>query len=305
LITAEDAIVELYSGQGGSIGSCLNMKEFDGNGLLVDNWTMFRGTPAIGGGLEVRYGPGETTANASIIRMENNGNVGISEENPQAKLHIGGPEGTRKILTAETPYEFPFDIDADSIVVQSNLVALNSFSVAGPSVALFSSGIVSLSDVDIRGDLKCGDLECDVLRINGGADIVEGFNTADDIVAEPGSVMVIDPNTPGALTISTEAYDFKVAGVVSGANGVNPGIHLGQDGLLDGDTKVAMTGRVYVKCSIENGIIQPGDLLTTASIPGHAMKVTDFARGNGSVIGKAMSTLDEETGMVLVLVNLQ
>jgi len=144
-----------------------------------------------------------------------------------------------------------------------------------------------------------------VLRINGGADIVEGFHTVDDIVAEPGSVMVIDPNNPGELTVSTEAYDLKVAGVVSGANGVNPGLHLGQDGVLDGDTKVAMSGRVYVKCSAENGAIRPGDLLTTASIPGHAMKVTDAARGNGSIIGKAMSTLDDESGMVLVLVNLQ
>ena len=86
---------------------------------------------------------------------------------------------------------------------------------------------------------------------------------------------------------------------------MKPGICLGQDGVLDGDTPVAMTGRVYVKCSSENGAIRPGDLLTSAALAGHAMKATDGERSFGSVIGKAMSSLDEETGLVLVLVNLQ
>ena len=90
-----------------------------------------------------------------------------------------------------------------------------------------------------------------------------------------------------------------------GAGGVNHGIRMGQDGVLDGDTLVAMTGRVYVRCSAENGAITPGDLLTTAALEGHAMRATDGARSFGAVIGKAMSSLDEGTGLVLVLVNLQ
>jgi hypothetical protein len=143
------------------------------------------------------------------------------------------------------------------------------------------------------------------IRIRGGADIVEGFDTSCGTTLEPGTVVVIDPRNAGSLMQSTEAYDFKVAGVISGANGVAPGIQLGQEGVLDGDTKVAMTGRVYVKCSTENGAIVPGDLLTTASLAGHAMKATDRSRSHGTVIGKAMSALDEETGLVLVLVNLQ
>lgn len=143
------------------------------------------------------------------------------------------------------------------------------------------------------------------VTIRGGADIVEGFETATTDVVEPGTLMVIDPENPGKLMLSTQAYDAKVAGVVSGANGVNPGIKLGQDGVMDGDLPVAMTGRVYVKCSAENGPVMPGDRLTTSSIPGHAMKATDSDRSDGAVIGKAMTSLDAETGMVLVLVNLQ
>jgi hypothetical protein len=35
------------------------------------------------------------------------------------------------------------------------------------------------------------------------------------------------------------------------------------------------------------------------------MKVTDFARAQGAIVGKAMSSLFEGRGLVLVLVNLQ
>ena len=143
------------------------------------------------------------------------------------------------------------------------------------------------------------------VTIRGGADIVEGFDSACGTVIEPGTLMVIDPEHPGKLMPSSQGYDAKVAGIVSGANGVNPGIKLGQDGTMDGDIPVAMTGRVYVKASAENGAIRPGDRLTSASLVGHAMKATDRDRADGAVIGKAMTGLDDGTGMVLVLVNLQ
>ena len=74
---------------------------------------------------------------------------------------------------------------------------------------------------------------------------------------------------------------------------------------MDGENLVAMTGRVYVKASAENGAIQAGDLLTTAGLRGHAMKADDSERSFGSVIGKAMTSLEDGTGLVLVLVNLQ
>ena len=51
--------------------------------------------------------------------------------------------------------------------------------------------------------------------------------------------------------------------------------------------------------------IAVGDLLTTSGLPGHAMRVTDHGRANGAVLGKAMTALDEGTGLVLVLVSLQ
>ena len=50
------------------------------------------------------------------------------------------------------------------------------------------------------------------------------------------------------------------------------------------------------------GSIRPGDLLTTSPLAGHCMKVTDHAKALGTIIRKAMRSLKEGTGMVLVLV---
>ena len=60
-----------------------------------------------------------------------------------------------------------------------------------------------------------------------------------------------------------------------------------------------------MRADATGGEILPGDLLTTSDTPGCAMKVTDFSRSQGAVLGKAMSPLKRGQGMVLVLVTLQ
>jgi hypothetical protein len=81
---------------------------------------------------------------------------------------------------------------------------------------------------------------------------------------------------------SFEAYDDTIAGVLISAGGVPAGIPLGQEGVLDGDTNVAMTGRVYVQCTIGISAIRRGDRLTTASTPSQALKTTNSARSDGA-----------------------
>ncbi len=142
------------------------------------------------------------------------------------------------------------------------------------------------------------------ITITGGSDVAEPFKMGSQPIAS-GSVVVIDDQHPGELKLSAAAYDTRVAGIVSGANGINPGIALHQDGALEGGQNVALSGRVYVLADSSNGPIKPGDLLTTSVTPGHAMRVTNHARAQGAVIGKAMTSLDKGKGMVLVLVTLQ
>ena len=140
--------------------------------------------------------------------------------------------------------------------------------------------------------------------ITGGSDLAEPFRMGREEIPQ-GAVVVIDDANPGQLKMSRAAYDSHVAGIVSGANGVHPGIALQQEGVLDGGQNVALSGRVYVQADTSNGAIKPGDLLTTSTLPGHAMKVTDHLRAQGAILGKAMTGLDSGNGMILVLVTLQ
>ena len=152
---------------------------------------------------------------------------------------------------------------------------------------------------------NAGRVTCAELEITGGADVAEPFKVS-GTDAKPGMVMSIDPKQAGQLRICTTAYDPRVAGIVSGANGVKPGVTMKHEGsVADGTLPVALNGRVWCWCDASNGAIEPGDLLTTSSLPGHAMKVTDHSRANGAAIGKAMTELNSGRGLVLVLVNLQ
>jgi len=118
-------------------------------------------------------------------------------------------------------------------------------------------------------------------------------------------VVVIDDENAGRLRMSERAYDSRVAGIVSGAGGVQPGITLSQEGVLEGGQHVALSGRVYVQADATDAPIRPGDLLTTSATPGYAMRVRDHAKAQGAILGKAMSSLKEGRGLVLVLVTLQ
>lgn len=142
------------------------------------------------------------------------------------------------------------------------------------------------------------------LTIRGGCDIAEPFKMTDAEIPK-GSVVVIDETNPGHLKMSDQAHDRRVAGIISGANGVNTGVQLTQEGMFDNGQNVALSGRVYVQADTGNGAIKPGDLLTTSDVPGHAMKVTDHAKAQGAILGKAMTSLEKGKGYVLVLVTLQ
>jgi hypothetical protein len=147
------------------------------------------------------------------------------------------------------------------------------------------------------------------LEILGGSDLSERFDVAatPDAPVEPGTVVSIDAENPGQLAVSVSPYDTAVAGIVAGAGGVEPGMLMAQRGnpLVDGEHPVALSGRVYAKADVAGGPIRPGDLLTTSERAGHAMRVADRDRADGAILGKAMTGLDEGTGLVLVLVNLQ
>jgi hypothetical protein len=158
----------------------------------------------------------------------------------------------------------------------------------------------------VQGTIRATDrVMASVVEITGGSDLAEPFLIASEEAVPPGTVLIIDDRTPGRLRMSDRPYDVRVAGVVSGAGDLNPGLILSQPGVADGGAKVALSGRVYVLAEALSAPIHPGDLLTTSATPGHAMKATDPARSAGAILGKAMSSLESGQGLVLVLVSLQ
>ncbi len=233
-------------------------------------------------------------------------------------------------LGTVVPDEVSLSWDYHGNVWMSNNCSMDSLTVRGEYLVVNGLGGVQcyMGDDGYGNDVQIGSLTsgmtsvacynatdqaymhlyCSSITIKGGADLAEPFTVAkpaQDQTISPGAVVVIDEHNPGQLRLSDRPYDTRVAGVVSGANGINPGIQMEQQGLLEGGMNVALTGRVYALADASNGAINPGDLLTTSATPGHAMKVSDHARASGAILGKAMSGLKEGKGMVLVLVTLQ
>lgn len=200
------------------------------------------------------------------------------------------------------------DLIADFNGIQLLVGASSSPPSAGNGITINELGNVGIGTnspsrkLHIDGTTRTG-----VLEITGGSDLSEGFvisGSGRDVA--PGTVVCIDPDRPGALTVSNRAYARTVAGIVSGAGGVRPGMIMGQKGTgADGPQPVALSGRVWTRATDSNGAIAPGDLLTTSDRPGRAMKATDMAAAQGAILGKAMTALTEGTGLVLVLVTLQ
>lgn len=244
-------------------------------------------------------GSGSATAMPEAQQYQEFGRILIRHYDPWD----GGPSLTLENInpSARATISFkPNGIDGGSMYVNKN----NDMAIAAKgNLIIFRVGSTGDDKMKIGAD---GIVEIDTLSIKGGSDIAEGFEVQSNDNIKPGMVLAIDPENPGHLQVSRQAYDRRVAGVVSGAGGVQPGMLMGQEGTLtNGRFPVAIIGRVYCWVDASYGAIEPGDLLTTSDTPGHAMKVNDYINAQGSIIGKAMTGLEQGKGLVLVLVTLQ
>lgn len=211
--------------------------------------------------------------------------VGIGTSNPAEKLHVNGNFIRVEGAGGEQAYMGGDGFGGD--------VQIGSFNPGVTAVALWNAPNADYMHLYVKA-----------ITITGGADLAEPFEMSHKEIPQ-GAVVVIDEEHPGQLKMSAESYDTHVAGIVSGAGGINPGIQLKQQGALEGGQNVALTGRVYALADATSAPIKPGDLLTTSATPGHCMKAGDRDRAQGAILGKAMTGLKEGQGKVLVLVTLQ
>jgi hypothetical protein len=151
--------------------------------------------------------------------------------------------------------------------------------------------------VTVTGDLTAHDV------FVAGGDCAEEFDIAEAVEREPGMVMVL--NQAGTLQPGQQAYDKRVAGVISGAGAYKPGLILDKRGSSEGRMPIALVGKVYCQVDAQYASIEIGDLLTTSPTPGHAMKASDPFKAFGAVVGKALSSLDAGQGLIPILIALQ
>ncbi|MBP6881548.1 MAG: hypothetical protein KBC35_02900, partial [Candidatus Pacebacteria bacterium] len=121
----------------------------------------------------------------------------------------------------------------------------------------------------------------------GNSDLAEMYFS--DTELEAGEVVVMT----GSLSVDRASTDsnLPILGVVS----TNPGLTIGSDDTsLNAEEKpypIALSGRVPIKLSNENGEIKAGDELMLSSLPGIAMKATSSSVG--TIIGVALEDFDD------------
>jgi hypothetical protein len=127
------------------------------------------------------------------------------------------------------------------------------------------------------------------LEATYSADLAEYYEG--DMTYEVGTVLVFGGDKE--ITTTNEMNDTRVAGVVS--NTAAYSMYAACPGFKN---LIALQGRVPVKVV---GRVRKGDMLTTSSTPGYAVKANDPKLG--SIIGKALEDKDYgEAGTIQVAV---
>src|SRR5262249_53982713 len=250
-------------------------------GLTIDDRRGIGDTGAGGYSLKITTTQsGVTGTNFLVDRL---GNVGVGTDTPSSRVEIAAQDGLK--ITGFQPFLTLRD--------DSNATGRSAF------VQGVNGNLVLLSNSRQAMVLKDnGHVSLNVLEIQGGADLAENFevssakavaNIKTENRIKPGLLVSIDPSRTGRLVVTGHPYDRRVAGIISGAGSINAGMVMGQSGASsEGKRPIALSGRVYCWVDTANGPIHPGDFLTSSGRPGYAMKVRNYRRARGAIVGKAM-----------------
>ncbi len=263
------------------IGVASPNTKLDVNGTVNATALTLSGTPVVSS----QWATSGTAINYAV------GNVGIGVASPNTKLDVNGTVNAMALTVSGAPVVSSQWATSGATINYAN--GNVGIATANPTEKLHVTGNVKvIGSIDVSGNINAK-----------YQDVAEWVESSQELSA--GTVVVLDDTKSNQVVASTQAYDSRVAGVIS----LKPGIALGERG--DNHVLVATTGRVRVKVDARNGPIKIGDLLVTSDREGVAMKSLPIEVGGarihrpGTLLGKALEPLNSGTGEILVLLSLQ
>ena len=268
-----------------------------------------------GGGIAGRFEI--TNSNSAAIALD-----GVNAGSGHALLawNYGLGRGAL-IITSNSNNTLPtLDVSSQSQGAGADIRANNPNSTAAAEKVthLGQGTVLELNQNGTSGDIATfRSTSTNVARItkSGKGSFAGGIRTGQHGIAESiaasgavssystGDVLVIGSGGDSSVTKSSSAYARNVVGVVAGGQGVQL-TGAGIDATLNGQLNVGMLGIFDVHVVTQNGSIVRGDLLTTSSTEGAAMKATDFR--TGAILGKALANFGGSgVGRIPVVVTLQ
>jgi hypothetical protein len=216
-------------------------------------------------------------------RIDNEG-AGVASDCTDVNT-VGSPfhEGNNDDATADPA----FTLSASTAFVDTSTTAGGTFTYAVCTHAATTT---------IGGGTWVMDtMELTLMNVNDAGDLAEIYPTNDTSLAA-GDIVSLDPAGNIGITRSRKAYDTQAIGVIATKPALVIGSREGEG--IDGKP-VALSGRVPVKVTTENGPIKKGDVLTSSSTPGVAMKATKA----GQILGMAMGDYSgDSVGTVIAFV---
>ena len=258
-------------------------------GVIDVKGIKFNGQPAASGGVIFKLGDVNTTT----LEMYTPGNVKFAESTGNASSTVTyfsthDFTSTGAVLKSKTLYAGDTSSGTGEIKGQ--------WSLSSSSQVDFSLGILKTRNITTGADGNSCDMTgtftlmgSSKLQATYAGDLAEYYEG--DAEYEPGTVLVYGGDKE--VTTTDIMNDTRVAGVVSTDAaytmfGACPGLK----------NLVALAGRVPCKVV---GRVKKGDLLTTSSTPGYAVKANDPKLG--SIIGKALQDKDSgEAGIIEVAI---
>ncbi len=267
--------------------------------LFVSGDTLIAGNTTVGAG-------GNTALKVRHINGKKSGTVGDPDGEDDLFLnsynskpvHIGQGGLISQSLRVKGEAWFTGHIVADGNITIAGNIGSYGYSPT-PRTPGWGGGLHTF-DVEAEGSIWCGsDIWCEK-GINGkNKDLAENY--CSDTILEAGDVVSFDP-AKDRIVLCKQAGDRFVCGVISTAPGFILNSH--PDGRSGNWYPLALTGRVPCKVTDENGPIRRGDLLSSSSSPGHAMKAQPILVNGeaihpaGTVIGKSLGNLESDRGIV-------